>query len=148
MLSYFRCIQGKIEAHREFSAEMLAEFPDALHWIDLEAPTLAEAAILGDPFRSHPPAIEGCRAESRQPQGDDFEAYIFIILHGIRFDAPTDEFITRELDIFLGKSYLVTHHSGPMRSISWTREQCGKNLLTSFPRGVDFLCHQILDQMF
>ena len=33
--------------------------------------------------------------------------------HGIRFDAPSDQFITRELDVFLGPNYLVTHHHGP-----------------------------------
>ncbi len=66
----------------------------------------------------------------------------------MRFDAPTDQFITRELDVFLGPNYLVTHHNGPMRSISSIRDQCSKDIQNAFPRGCDFLLHQVLDQMF
>lgn len=146
MLTYFRCVNGKIEQPQEFEPELLTE--DALHWIDLEDPTVKEATILEDPFHFHPLAIEDCLAEVHHPKIDDYESYIFVIVHGIRFDAPNDQFITRELDIFLGKNYLITHHKGPMRSIGTLREQCSKNLVSSFPKGVDFLTHQILDLLF
>jgi magnesium transporter len=146
LLTYFRYANGKIEHPPDFEPELLTE--DALHWIDLEDPTVKEATILEDPFHFHPLAIEDCLAEVHHPKVDDYEAYIFVIVHGMRFDAPTDSFITRELDIFLGKNYLVTHHRGPMRSIAAARELCGKNLQAAMPRGVDFLIHQILDQMF
>jgi magnesium transporter len=35
-----------------------------------------------------------------------------------------------------------------MRSVQAARELCSKDLQTAFPRGVEFLMHQILDQMF
>ena len=79
---------------------------------------------------------------------DDYTDYLFLVVHGIRFDAPTDQFETRELDIFLGPNYLVTHHKGPMRSISFARELCGKDLQVAVAKGTDFLLHQILDRMF
>jgi magnesium transporter len=148
VLNYYRYVGGRIEHYLEVTAERLKEHPDALHWVDLEDPTPHEAAILEDPFHFHPLAIEDCLAEVHHPKLDDYEEYLFFIVHGIRFDAPTDEFITRELDIFLGRNFLITHHKGPMRSVTWAREQCGKNLLPSLPRGPGFLCHQILDQMF
>jgi magnesium transporter len=66
----------------------------------------------------------------------------------MRFDAPTDQFITRELDVFLGPNYLVTHHNGPMRSISAIRDQCNKDIEIAFAKGCDFLLHHVLDQMF
>ena len=147
MLTYFRCVNGRIQ-HPEFQPEMLKEFPEATHWIDLEDPTVKEATILEDPFHFHPLAIEDCLSEVHHPKIDDYDGYIFAILHGIRFDAPTDSFITRELDIFLGRNYLITHHNGPMRSVSAVRDQCNKNLQAAMPRGVDFLLHAILDQMF
>jgi len=146
LLTYFRYANGKIEQPGEFEPALLTE--DALHWIDLEDPTVKEATILEDPFHFHPLAIEDCLAEVHHPKIDDYESYLFVIVHGIRFDVPTDEFITRELDIFLGKNYLITHHKGPMRSIGTLRELCNKNLASSFPRGVDFLVHQILDMLF
>ena len=148
MLNYFKCAGGRIEHVPEFRPEHIREGSEALHWIDLEDPTVKEATILEDPFHFHPLAIEDCLSEVHHPKVDDYEDYSFIIVHGIRFDAPTDQFITRELDIFLGRNYLITHHRGPMRSITAAREQCGKNLQAAMPKGVDFLLHQILDQMF
>jgi len=148
VLNYFKCAGGRIEHVPEFRPEHIREGSEALHWIDLEDPTVKEATILEDPFHFHPLAIEDCLSEVHHPKVDDYEDYSFIIVHGIRFDAPTDQFITRELDIFLGKNYLITHHRGPMRSITAAREQCGKNLQAAMPKGVDFLLHQILDQMF
>jgi magnesium transporter len=148
MLTYFRWADGRIERLSEFRPEHLTEKPGALHWIDLDTPTSEEARILREPFHFHPLAIEDCLVEVHHPKIDDYEDYVFAIVHGIRFDAPTDQFITRELDIFLGRNYLITHHRGPMRSITSAREQCGKNLQAAMPKGVDFLLHQILDLMF
>ena len=148
MLNYYRCFEGKIERFTEFRPEQLTEIEGAFHWIDIEDPTVQEASLLEDPFHFHPLAIEDCLAEVHHPKVDDYDDYIFIIVHGIRFDAPSDAFITRELDMFLGRNYLITHHKGPMRSVTAAREMCGKNIIPSLPKGVDFLCHQIMDQMF
>jgi magnesium transporter len=148
VLTYFRYEHGRVEHVPEFTAEDYALHPEALHWIDLEDPSVQEATILEDPFHFHPLAIEDTLSEVHHPKLDDYEDYLYLILHGIRFDAPTDQFITRELDVFLGRNFLVTHHMGPMRSISAAREQCGKGIIATLPRGVDFLLHQILDQMF
>ncbi len=102
MLTYFRCVGGHIERAGEFTPENLRGAPEGtLH-----------------PFHFHPLAIEDTLAELHHPKLDDYDTYIYLIVHGMRFDAPTDQFITRELDVFLGPNYLVTHHNGPMRSIS------------------------------
>ena len=148
MLTYFRCVGGKLEAPAEFRREHLSERPDALHWIDLEDPTVKEAALLEDPFHFHPLAIEDCLSDVHHPKVDDYETYLFAILHGVRFEADTDQFITRELDLFLGPNFLVTHHRGSLQAIALAREQCEKNLMNALPRGVDFLMHQILDALF
>jgi magnesium transporter len=148
MLTYYRCLDGHVERCQEFTAESVAEAPKACHWIDLEDPSIKEAGILEDPFRFHPLAIEDCLSEVHHPKLDDYETYVFLIVHGVRFDAPTDQFITRELDAFLGPNYLVTHHNGPLRAITTVRDQCSKDVQAAFSRGVDFLLHQILDQLF
>jgi len=147
MLTYFRSVNGKIE-QREFNKQSLTEVEGAVHWIDLTAPTEEEAAILTDPFHFHPLAIEDCLQDVHHPKADDYETYLFAIVHGIHFDAPTEDFITRELDFFLGPNYLITHRKGPMRSVDWVRDQCLKGVQSSMPRGADFLLHAILDQMF
>jgi magnesium transporter len=148
MLSYFRCVEGRIEHHAEFRPELLKERPQAVHWIDLEDPTVKESMLLEDPFHFHPLAIEDCLSDIHHPKVDDYDNYVFLIVHGIRFDAPTDQFFTRELDVFLGPNYLITHHKGHMRSIESARTQCSKDIMAAMPKGVDFLLHVILDQLF
>jgi magnesium transporter len=149
VLTYFRCVGGHIERKDGFTPDSLKGAPEGtLHWIDLEDPTINESSILENPFHFHPLAIEDTLAEVHHPKLDDYEGYIYLIVHGMRFDAPTDQFITRELDVFLGPNYLVTHHNGPMRSISAIRDQCTKDMENAFPKGCDFLLHHILDQMF
>jgi magnesium transporter len=148
VLNYYRCLDGRIEHFSELNPELFRERADAIHWVDLEDPTEAESAVLTDPFHFHPLAIEDALKDVNYPKVDDYEDYIFLTVHGIRFDALSDQFFTRELDCFLGPNYLVTHHEGPMRSITAARDLCAKNLQKSMPRGADFLVHQILDQMF
>ncbi len=148
-LTYFRRQGGRTEKFDHFRPEYFTQAgPDALHWIDLDAPTDAEAQLLRDPFAFHPLAIEDCLLEVNQPKIDDYETYLFAIVHGVRFDAPLDTFETRELDIFLGPNYLITHHEGPMRSIASAQAMCEKESTPLLPKGAPFLLHQILDQLF
>jgi len=146
VLTYFRCLDGKIDQLDAAPVQVSAADPKALHWIDLEDSTPEEAKLLEKSF--HPLAVEDCFSEVHHPKVDEYEKYLFIIVHGIRFDEPTDQFVTRKLDIFLGPNYLITHHHGPLRSITASREQCTRGLNAAMPRGLDFLLHQLLDQMF
>jgi magnesium transporter len=148
VLTYFRYADGQIERVASLRPELLQAKDGALHWIDLEDPTPEEAQVLEEPLHFHPLAIEDCLKDINHPKVDDYGDYIFLVVHGISFDAPAGQFITRELDVFLGTNVLVTHHTGGMRSIIAAREQCGKNLAGGMPKGLDFLLHQILDQVF
>jgi len=147
VLTCYRHANGHTELLPEFRPELLAE-TGSLHWIDLEAASEAEARILTDAFHFHPLAVEDCLSDVNLPKVDDYTEYLFLVVHGIRFDAPTDQFETRELDIFLGPNYLVTHHKGPMRSVTFARDLCVKDLQVALAKGTDFLLHQILDRMF
>ena len=147
MLTYFRQADGRIEQGLPLTAEALRQ-PDTLHWVDLEDATPEEAQVLETVFHFHPLAIEDAVTEVSHPKADDYDDYLFLVLHGMLFDAPGGEFVTRPLNVFLGPNYLVTLHGGEMRSVRAARELCAKGVAASLPRGVDFLLHQILDQMF
>jgi magnesium transporter len=74
-------------------------------WVDLETPTPEEGEILSSVFNFHPLAIEDCWHEPQTPKIDDYGDYIFIIVHGVRYDAATEEFTTHELQAFLGSDF-------------------------------------------
>src|SRR5271168_1389819 len=117
-----------------------------LIWVKLFMPTPEEAtAILEDVFSFHPLAIEDCLSISRYPKIEDYEDYLFLVMHAVAF-SKEDQFRTTELDFFIGKSFLVTHHSEPLATVTSTIERIQKNP-TMITRGMDRLAHFLLDTM-
>ncbi len=117
-----------------------------LIWIDLAEPTPEEAkTILEDVFSFHPLAIEDAMSASRYPKIEDYEDYLYLVMHAVAFNKE-DQFRTSELDFFIGKSFLVTHHTEPLSMVTSTIERIQKNPST-ITRGMDRLAHFLLDTM-
>jgi len=117
-----------------------------LIWVDLAQPTPAEAkTILEDVFSFHPLAIEDALSDTRYPKVEDYEDYLYLVMHAVAFNRE-EQFRTSELDFFIGKTFLVTHHTEPLSMVSSTIERIQKNP-TTIARGMDRLAHFILDGM-
>jgi magnesium transporter len=115
-------------------------------WVNLNNPTPEETkSILEGVFQFHPLAIEDCVAPSSLPKIDDYEDYLFLVMHAVDFNR-TDKFTTTELNLFLGREFLVTYHSAPLKSISSVLDRCAK-ATGLVARGPDRLAHQILDAL-
>ena len=56
-------------------------------------------------FHFHPLAIEDCTTPNSLPKVEDYEEYLFLVIHGVDY-TRTDKFSTTELDIFLGRDFL------------------------------------------
>jgi len=115
-------------------------------WVDLQAPTLEEAEILSRVFGFHPLAIEDCWHEPQHPKVDDYGAYLFLVVHGVREEIESDAFDTHELNIFLGRNYLVTFHTYQSRSVDALIANLHRHPHL-MARGMDFMLHQILDRV-
>ena len=112
-------------------------------WVDLDQPTEEEIKlILEGVFNFHPLAIEDCVTPSSLPKIEDYEDYLFMVTHAVDF-SRTDKFATTELDLFLGKEFLVTFHRSPLRSVATALERITK----STARGPDRLAHTLLDHL-
>lgn len=123
--------------------------PDGMLWVCLEVPTDAEALeILQDLFHFHPLAIEDSMNTGYQtPKVDDFGSYIFIIAHAIQNKVGEEQLMTVEINLFVGKNYLVTlvqeEDLTPLKNI-WKRLERDDRLLKN---GSDFLSYGILDEI-
>src|SRR5262249_23649442 len=91
----------------------------AFLWVDFEKPTAEEAlAILEGVFHFHPLSIEDCIMESPAPKveeyvpqpEDKFANYLFLVMHGVDYNRKDGVFATSELNLFLGRNFLVTYH--------------------------------------
>jgi magnesium transporter len=113
-------------------------------WVDLDNPTDEEIkTVLEGLFQFHPLAIEDCVTPSPLPKIEDYEAYLFMVTHAVDYSRK-DKFATTELDLFLGKEFLVTFHRTSLRSVTALTERLAKNAGPG-PRGPDRLAHSLLD---
>jgi magnesium transporter len=121
--------------------------PDGLLWVDLEAATREEGALLSDLFRFHHLAVDDCFNQHIDPAKiDDYGGYIFVIAQAIVYHTGTEHLETTELDLFLGANYVVSFHSQPLPFVEEMRRRCDGNG-PELARGADFIAHALLDQL-
>ena len=148
MIRSFVFSEGKLVASDlEAEAMRLVRADKGLHlWVDLDDPTAEEIKlILESVFQFHPLAIEDCITPSSLPKIEDYDDHLFIVTHAVDL-AQTERFTTTELNLFLGKEFLVTFHRKPLKSIAWLVERCTK-ATGIIARGPDRLAHDVLDQL-
>jgi len=124
-------------------------------WVDLESPTPEENKfVLEEVFHFHPLSIEDCVQVSRSPkveeynprEGEEFTPYIYMVIHAVDYSRKDGVFATSELDFFLGKNYLVTYHTGTLKSISATEEQAINGTM-HIAKAPDRLAYTLLDSI-
>ena len=115
-------------------------------WVDLQSPTDDEARVLSEPFGFHELAIEDALREIQTPKIESYADHLYLILHGIDFEAAKHTFATHEVDIFLGEQFLVTVHDDFSRSVARLLEVCPRNDFV-LAEGPAALLHRIVDSM-
>jgi magnesium transporter len=116
-------------------------------WLDMEDVTNEDGEVLSDVFSFHPLAVADCISKNiHPPKIDDFEGYLFIIVHGINYHIESEVVETTELALFMGKNYVVTSHDIPMPSVSSMMDRVRKDG-RPMRRGVDFLAHDLIDAL-
>jgi magnesium transporter len=117
-----------------------------LLWLDIIGDLTPEAEseltrILG----WHPIVMENFHLASSRPKLINFDRYSQVTLHALNLDAPKDEVRTTEIDVVIAKTYLITYHKLPVRSIGETLEDLEKGRLTSV--GADELLYHIVSHL-
>jgi magnesium transporter len=102
--------------------------------------------VLSDTFAFHPLSVEDAMAPVEYPKAEEYNGYLYVVLHGIDFRAAEHGFATHDIDFFLGPNYLVTVHDGTSRSIVELRDHCPRNTKI-LGEGPVALLHRIVDSM-
>lgn len=119
-----------------------------LLWLDLcgEPPALCQP-ILRDMFGFHPLAVDDALAESHHPKVDDWGEYLLVVLHGVVFDRQAEPQVrTQELDIFLGRSYVITYRTEPIAAVERVWELCQRDV-RHIQHGPDHLLYKLADEV-
>jgi magnesium transporter len=89
-------------------------------WVDVLDPNDADFSRLAEEFEFHPLSIEDCQKTHQRPKVEEYRGYYFIVLYEVSLVGEKQELELRELNIFLGKNYVVSVHSQPLRAIDTT----------------------------
>jgi magnesium transporter len=122
--------------------------PDGLLWVDLlDEPATDCRALFRDTFGFHPLAIDDALEETHVPKVDDWGKYLYLVLHAVQFDRAADAPIgTSELDIFVGKNYLVTYHPQSIAAVGRVSESCQRDE-RHLQAGIGRLLYKLTDEL-
>jgi len=120
-------------------------------WVDLQGETeegVAETKdVLGNIFRFHYLTIEDCLETRNQPKIEGFPDYFYFVVHGVKPDETTStNFVTKELDGYLGKNFVITFHVERFQSVKQVKDQLRTSTFAC-RRGPAYLLHQVLDRI-
>jgi len=132
--------------------------PDHVVWLDVAHAAREELGLFQQEFGLHPLAVEDATHSHQRPKVDRYRNHLFCAVYAARLreggpgPAPdTDslrnlELITSEVDIFLGRQYLITVRKDPLWDIEPVLHRWEKrdDLLE---HGVAFMLHGLLDQI-
>ena len=112
-------------------------------WVDCgECSDEQAKSLLDGVFHFHPLAIEDCLTPSDRSKVEEYDGYLFVVIHAVNY--ASGQFTTTELNMFIGRNFLVTYHRDTLRCISATVDRVLKNAPT-VARAPDRLTYTILD---
>jgi magnesium transporter len=96
-------------------------------WIDIIDPAQEDIAHLRRYYPFHPLDLEDCLSDIERPKVDEYEDYLFIVMHFPVYDPQERISRISELDIFIGSGYLITLHHGELRPLMRLFDECEKD---------------------
>ncbi len=119
--------------------------PEVYIWASLEQHGARERELLTEIFRIHPLLVEDAMSAGPTPKAEAHDDYLYLILHGLAGTSDDNEVHTTDVDFFVGKTFLITHHDKPMPSLERVRREVGSGRWLR--KGPMFVAHRLADLM-
>lgn len=129
----------------ELEKVLAQEGAAALTWVDVVHPTKTTLEGLAALHGLHPLAIEDCLHGFQGAKVIDYETHLFLVWHVLKVGHKRNHRGSRsELDIFVGRDFVITVAQGPLDPVEEVRE------LVTHSEGLrrgrpDWLLHALLD---
>jgi len=118
-------------------------------WINIVDPSPEDIAHLRRYYPFHPLDLEDCLSSIERPKVDEYENYLFAVMHFPIYDPDARISRISELDVFIGSGYLITLHDGELKPLLRLFEECQKDERARskhMSRGAGQLLYGILDR--
>src|SRR3954452_7399881 len=119
-----------------------------LRWINIERPRPIDRTWLEEHYDFHPLDYEDVFSRNQRPKVDEYEDYLFVVLHFPRYDKVISRLNAAELDLFVGPDYLITLPNEPLQPVEYLFERCRTNEELRdqlFSKGAGYLLYKIVD---
>ncbi len=120
-----------------------------LTWVNIQPPTEREIEYLEETYHFHPLDLDDCLSRKQIPKVDEYPEYLFVIFHLPVFDKETRVTTKRQWSAFVGENFLVTLHTGELRTLTALFRDCQANEDSReeyFSNGSGYLLYRILDR--
>jgi magnesium transporter len=124
---------------------------EGLSWIDLREPSEGDLLELQQEYQFHELDIEDCLSEHERPKIDEYEDYLFLVLHIPYFDATKRRVLNEEVNIFIGTSYLITLHHGKIGAFDRLLEEMESDTQKRaeiLGEGTGYFLYELISRLF
>lgn len=83
---------------------------NGVQWIDVERPTQEEVDVLADEFTLGPAVAQEMCAPTQRPRVNAYPTFVYVILHFPATRVTRGQMIEHEIDIVVGKDFVITIH--------------------------------------
>jgi magnesium transporter len=121
-----------------------------LRWINIERPRPVDRAWLEERFDFHSLDYEDVFSRNQRPKVDEYDDYLFIVLHFPRYDKTVARLNAAELDLFVGPDFLITLPNELLQPLEYLFERCRTNEELReeiFAKGPGYLLYKIVDDL-
>src|SRR6188472_4148261 len=142
-----RGLEAPRAPEREDPRVEIVEAP-GLRWYNIERPRPADRAWLEERFEFHPLDYENVFSRNQRPKVDEYDDYLFIVLHFPAYDKTVGRLNAAELDVFVGPDYVITLPNEPIQPLEYLFERCRtrEDLREQlFSKGPGYLLYKIVD---
>ncbi len=120
-----------------------------LTWVNIEQPTEREIEYLAQNYSFHPLDLDDCVSRIQQPKIDEYQDYLFFIFHFSVWNKETRVSRHDQVSVFIGDKYLITIHSGELKTLVSLFRQCQTSeeaRQENLSYGSGYLLYHILDR--
>ncbi|MFH0971902.1 MAG: magnesium/cobalt transporter CorA [Candidatus Micrarchaeota archaeon] len=142
MITACGLVNGKF--HAKLDVSRLHKFLSGSNkvWADVENPTKEELDYLEKQLNLHHLALEDTLNERQRAKVERFDEFHFIVVHSI---TETEKLESTQLNLFIGRNFLVSIHLKHLGFIQKTRSLLRENPYL-MARGADYVAYVLLDE--
>jgi magnesium transporter len=119
-------------------------------WVNIEKPTSSDMEYLAKNYLFNLFDLEDCLSRIERPKIDEYENYLFLVLHFPVFKKEARVTTSSQVSIFIGGDFLVTVHTGDLKTLAKLFDDCQMNERAReehMARSSGYLLYRILDRL-